>query len=45
MESNLRDESMLEWWKKTSGLHTVEVPSPLPTVCVVATRNLSPRTG
>ena len=24
VESNLRDESMLEWWKKTSGLHTVE---------------------
>ena len=23
VETNLRDESVLEWWKKTSGLHTV----------------------
>lgn len=24
VEQNLRDESVLEWWKKTSGLHTVQ---------------------
>ncbi|KAJ1477943.1 hypothetical protein T484DRAFT_1819226, partial [Baffinella frigidus] len=23
VEANLRDESVLEWWKKTNGLHTV----------------------